>query len=83
MPALFRGESAWETRCKACGRLSEGSHRATGFYELDVQVQGAPTLELALVRPPRGLPGCRAAARRLPVRQQARWAPASLRSMLQ
>lgn len=50
VPALFRGESAYETRCQACGRLSEGSHRAAGFYELDVQVQGAHTLEFALVR---------------------------------
>ena len=50
VPALFRGESSYETRCQACGRLSEGSHRSTGFYELDVQVKDSPTLEYALVR---------------------------------
>ena len=47
---LFRGTSAYETRCRACGQLSEGSRRSTGFYELDVQVKGSPTLEMGLVR---------------------------------
>ena len=49
VPQLFRGTSAYETRCRACGQLSEGSRRSTGFYELDVQVKGSPTLEMGLV----------------------------------
>lgn len=34
---------------QACGRLSEGSSRATQFYELEVQVKGATFLEESLV----------------------------------
>ena len=34
---------------QACGRLSEGSSRATHFYELEVQVKGAILLEESLV----------------------------------
>ena len=49
VPALLRGEGAYETRCQGCGRLSEGSLRKQGFYELTVQTQGATSLELALV----------------------------------
>ena len=34
---------------QACGRLSEGSKRATNFYELEAQVKGASSLEESLV----------------------------------
>lgn len=34
---------------QSCGQLSEGSGRATNFYELDAQVKGMPTLEASLV----------------------------------
>ena len=34
---------------QACGRLSEGSSRATHFYELEAQVKGASSLEESLV----------------------------------
>ena len=47
--ALFRGSSAYEVICHTCGQPSEGSHRATGFYELDIQVRGLPHLETGLV----------------------------------
>ena len=40
---------------QACGRASEGSKRETGFYELDVQVKGVPSLEDSLVRKPKGI----------------------------
>ena len=35
---------------QVCRQLSEGSQRATHFYELDVQVKGYATLEKSLVR---------------------------------
>ncbi|KAL0020878.1 hypothetical protein WJX77_005350 [Trebouxia sp. C0004] len=44
VPDLFRGSYAYETICKACGRASQGSNRATHFYELDIQVKGSPAL---------------------------------------
>jgi hypothetical protein len=34
---------------QTCGRLSEGSSRATNFYELEAQVKGASSLEESLV----------------------------------
>ena len=34
---------------QVCRQLSEGSRRATHFYELDVQVKGYETLEKSLV----------------------------------
>ena len=35
---------------QTCGRLSEGSKRATNFYELEAQVKSASSLEESLVR---------------------------------
>ena len=35
---------------QSCGQLSEGSGRATNFYELDAQVKGMTSLEQSLVR---------------------------------
>ena len=35
---------------QSCGQLSEGSGRATNFYELDAQVRGMTSLEQSLVR---------------------------------
>jgi len=57
----FLGEHA--ARAQACRRRSEGSARATHFYELDVQVKGMGSLEGSLVRRParRGRPRLRAA----------------------
>ena len=37
---------------QTCGRLSEGSKRATNFYELEAQVKGASSLEESLVSLP-------------------------------
>ncbi|KAK9803279.1 hypothetical protein WJX72_005931 [[Myrmecia] bisecta] len=48
VPSLFRGAYVYETVCKACGRASAGSQRLTDFYELDVRVQGTPSLEISL-----------------------------------
>ena len=37
---------------QTCGRLSEGSKRATNFYELEAQVKGTSSLEESLVSLP-------------------------------
>ena len=37
---------------QTCGRLSEGSKRATNFYELEAQVKSASSLEESLVSRP-------------------------------
>ena len=37
------------TVLQACGRASQGSNRATHFYELDIQVKRSPALEESLV----------------------------------
>ena len=38
---------------QTCGRLSEGSKRATNFYELEAQVKSASSLEESLVSLPK------------------------------
>ena len=46
---LFQQMLSKSVGLQTCGRLSEGSSRATNFYELEVQVKGASLLEESLV----------------------------------